>query len=159
MAAKWQFCAPNLFTICDFHINLLILKTKTWGFEVFFSPFSLSFPFSARVAGWIQWLKIRLCCTSCCRNGFCTMEWGSFLCSAVVFGVCSSSCQLVMAGQQLEGIPLRPVFPQGNSEECERERGESSSPFCGKFTRLKVCISLINAGLRRKQPSPKKEDN
>ena len=32
LAAKWQFCVPYLFTICDFHINLLILKIKTWAF-------------------------------------------------------------------------------------------------------------------------------
>lgn len=65
-----------------------------------------------------------------------------------------------MDGQQLRGIPLRSVFPQGNGEECQRERGEpeSSLPICGKFTSLEVYISLINAGLWRKQLSPKKEN-
>lgn len=86
LAAKWQFSAPYLFTICDFHINFLILKIKTWGF--FLPPLSLfpSLPeLQGKSKGW-KWghvlvlaaemvsawwrvaLPLQLCCLWCVQK-------------------------------------------------------------------------------------------
>lgn len=119
LAAKWQFCVPYLFTICDFHINLLILEIKTWGF---FSHSLFLFPLLPELKGENQ--------------GKHKAQWSGASSSAALLALCSSWVLLMPVGYRWaaggRNSSKWPVLSQMNeSVGGKRERGGVNLPVCG----------------------------
>lgn len=154
LAAKWQFCVPYLFTICDFHINLLILEIKPWGFLFHNLLLFLLLP---ELKGENQGKLFAASCTRHDGVGQVPLQL-SWLRAVVEFCV----CQWAIDEQQVGGIPPSDLYcPRWMTESVggKREKGGVNLPVCGILYQPERLHLLGKWQLMMEAPSSWKEEN